>query len=171
MRARSSLLFILLPVLASTACSDSGTEAEADQTELMKQATQAYQEVEAALADGFVQLSECVASPAGGMGFHYGNPVRIADAVVDPELPEVLLYAPAQNGALRLVGVEFMVHEAAWQGAGNSGSPVVAGQAFDPPNPNHPDPNLREFYTLHAWVWLENPNGVFAPFNPSVSCD
>ena len=25
-------------------------------------------------------------------------------------------------------------------------------------------------YDRHVWIYRENPNGVFAPFNPAVSC-
>jgi hypothetical protein len=23
-----------------------------------------------------------------------------------------------------------------------------------------------QLWTLHAWIWLANPDGIFAPFNP-----
>lgn len=136
----------------------------------MRQATARYHRIDEALADGFVPLSECVAAPWGGMGYHYGHPARIGDPSVDPSAPEILLYEPGENGQLRLVGVEFMVHGEAWYGAGNAGAPLVAGVTFDPPNPEHPDEHLRPFYTLHAWVWRDNPDGMFAPFNPNVGC-
>jgi len=166
---RNALAAILLPLLGSAACSESATEPPSE-IELMRQATEAYQTADAALADGFVPLSECVESPGGGMGFHYGQPARMQDAVIDPSLPEILLFEPTTAGGTRLVGVEFLVHEGAWHGAGNASAPTVAGQSFDPPNPNHPDANLREMYTLHAWVWQDNPSGMFAAFNPTVSC-
>lgn len=172
MRMRHVLPAVLLSLAAAAAaCSESATDPEPDATELMRQATEDYTALEAALDDGFVQLSECVESPAGGMGFHYGHPARIEDAVIDPSLPEVLLYAPSADDGVRLVGVEFMVHEDAWSAAGRTGAPAIDGRTFDPPDPEHPDENLREFFTLHAWVWEENPAGTFEAFNPSVSCD
>lgn len=171
MRRQSLLLAILMPIVAFTACSDTATEPEASVADIIKQATDAYQSFAAAQDDGFVPLSECVASPAGGMGFHYGLPARIEDAVIDPALPEVLLYEPAAGGEMRLVGVEFMVHEDAWTGAGHTSPPSLDGQPFDAPDPDHPDVHLREFHMLHAWVWKENPSGMFMPFNPDVTCD
>ena len=149
----------------------SPTENVVSDLDLMKQATASYADIDAALAAGFVPLSECVASPDGAMGFHYGHPPRMDDATIDPEAPEVLLYEPTAGGGYRLVGVEFMMHQDVWAGAGNTGNPSVAGQSFSPPNPAHPDENVRPFYTLHAWVWQDNPSGMFAPFNPSVSCN
>lgn len=35
------------------------------------------------------------------------------------------------------------------------GRPVVVNQAFD-------------IWTLHAWVWKDNPAGIFYPTNPNV---
>jgi hypothetical protein len=35
------------------------------------------------------------------------------------------------------------------------------------------EPNRYElpaFYALHAWIWQENPSGVFESFNPDVTC-
>jgi len=26
-------------------------------------------------------------------------------------------------------------------------------------------------YILHAWVWKNNPSGMFEDWNPAVSCD
>jgi hypothetical protein len=46
-----------------------------------------------------------------------------------------------------LVGVEFAINAAAWCQAD---PPVVAGQPFDPPNPNHPSPLVQTSYTLHV---------------------
>lgn len=163
-------LCMLLFLTAVPAC-DSPSESEPDPIDVMKDATAAYQSLQAARDDGFVPLSECVMGPGGGMGFHYGQPARLEDATVDPALPEVLLYAPDGDDTVRLVGVEFMVHEDAWSGAGNTEPPALAGQTFDPPNPNHPDEMIRPFHTLHAWVWADNPEGMFAPFNPTIHCD
>jgi hypothetical protein len=170
MRRRSLLVIPVMPTLMLAGCGNSPIEPLDDFT-IMRQATDQYQDLQVALGDGFIELSPCVASPAGGMGFHYGHPARIEDAVIDPALPEILLYEPGPGGGLRLVGVEFMVHQDAWQAAGNHAPPAVAGQTFDSPDPNHPDEQLRDFYTLHAWVWKDNPGGVFAPFNPAVHCE
>lgn len=169
MRIRFTWFAALLLVPALAAC-DSPADSEPDDIDLMRAGTEAYQDVQAAADDGFVPMSACVASPDGGMGVHYGHPARIEDAVIDPSLPEILLYEPTADG-MRLVGVEFMVHQDAWAGAGHTSPPSVAGRTFDPPNPNHPDEHLRPFHTLHAWVWAENSIDMFAPFNPAVRCD
>jgi hypothetical protein len=30
---------------------------------------------------------------------------------------------------------------------------------------------LPPFYSLHAWVWKDNPAGTFEMWNPGVHCD
>jgi len=29
---------------------------------------------------------------------------------------------------------------------------------------------LDPFYALHTWIWNSNPSGMFASYNPTVSC-
>ncbi|MFO7892402.1 MAG: hypothetical protein R6U63_01600 [Longimicrobiales bacterium] len=43
-------------------------------------------------------------------------------------------------------------------------APDLLGQHFHEFLPPFAD------FALHAWVWKGNPNGVFANFNPTVSC-
>lgn len=137
---------------------------------VIREGTARYQDFDRALEDGFVPLSPCVASPVGGMGYHFGHPGRLGNLELVPGEPEILLYEPMANGRMRLVGVEYAIPAPPWD-AMHDGPPVVAGRAFDPPNPDHPDPAIRELYTLHVWAWRENPLGVFAPYNPRVSCE
>jgi hypothetical protein len=95
----------------------------------------------------------------GGMGFHYGNPSLI-DGSVRADSPELLLYEPDEHGRLRLVAVEYIVPLSAWT------SP-------QPPRLFDRDFRVNEAFqvwALHAWVWKENPSGMFADWNPNVSC-
>lgn len=169
MRNRATWLVLLMLIPGASAC-DSSVDVEPDDFDLMMDATQPYQEIQTAIDDGFVALSECVATPAAAMGFHYGHPARLQDATIDATLPEVLLYAPTSSGGKRLVGVEFMVHGDAWAAAGNADPPTLAGRTFDAPDPNHPDAMIRPFHTLHVWIWQDNPDGMFAAFNPAITC-
>ena len=104
------------------------------------------------------------------MGYHYAS-FGLIDDVVDPATPELLLYEPQRNGKLKLVGGEFMVHADAWD-PHNDGPPTLAGQAFDD---HRAEGDIRHgipfpHYDLHVWVWQNNPSGMFAHFNPTVSC-
>jgi hypothetical protein len=135
----------------------------------LRRATARFHRIEVALAEGYAQGSPCEATSAGGMGMHFSTRSLI-DGVVDPAYPEVLMYEPQKNGDLRLVGVEFVVRASAWDAA-NSSPPTYAGQTFEdrraPGSGGPPFPN----YGLHLWVWQNNPSGLFAPWNPTVSCE
>jgi hypothetical protein len=64
----------------------------------------------------------------------------------------MLLYVPSPSGGLRLAGVEYV---------GPVGTTVL-GQELEPGGPMGP--------ALHVWVWRVNPDGMFADFNPKLSC-
>jgi hypothetical protein len=138
----------------------------ADLTEL-KQATASFHDFAAADSAGWrTPITECMSSLDGGMGFHYAK-VGLLDAVVDAAEPEALLYEPDRNGKLRLVGVEYIVPRGLWTEADGvtprADPPELFGQQYS---------YVAQFdvYGLHAWVWRNNPNGMFAPWNPDVSC-
>ncbi len=134
----------------------------------IRRATARYHRVEAAEADGYVLSSECVATPLGGMGHHYVKGALV-DGVVDPTMPETLVYEPQKNGRMQLVAAEYVVVAAAWDPLHDS-PPMLGSVAFDdhraPGSGGPPFPH----YQLHAWVWKHNPSGMYAPFNPTVSC-
>lgn len=169
MPARSIVVAVVATLLIG--CDDS-TEPQDPVEELLtnvRTVTTAYQDFDAAVADGFELTGPCVASPDGGMGFHYAR-AELVDGAVDPSEPEVLLYVPETGGGMRLVGVEFLVLSDAWD-ASNDVPPALAGQTFD----DHRPEALRHglpfpHYELHVWAWVENASGVFAPFNPAVAC-
>jgi hypothetical protein len=127
----------------------------------LQRVTARYHNLQAALDDDFVLLHPCEArGDEGPVGTVYINIARLMDGVIDPESPDALIYEPAANGALRLVGVEFAIPQAMWTGAQ---LPTFLGATFQ---------NEDEFgvYALHAWVWRNNPEGLFAETNPRVSC-
>jgi len=120
-----------------------------------------------AIADGYIRGDddECVDVPGlGGMGIHYVNPQRLGR--LDPARPDILLYAPGPHGRRELVAVEYF---SADEEPGDGDRPSLFGQAFDGPMPGH-SPGMPVHYDLHVWVWRHNPAGMFAPFNPNVSC-
>ena len=121
----------------------------------VRRATAQYHDVAVAEAAGYTLMSECVAHPEwGGMGYHYVNMELVG--TLNPTTPPILVYAPRPNGSLTLVAVEYAVPAA-------MGPASLFGQTFEPIGP----PGLL---TLHVWVWRANPDGMFAPYNPNVSC-
>ncbi len=136
----------------------------------VRQATAEYHKVSNALADGYVATEHCVAVPGvGGMGYHYVNPALIGDPSIDPLKPEVLLYAPKPNGVLKLVAVEYLAVDADQDLSTDEDRPDLFGVPFNGPMLGH-EPGMPIHYDLHAWIWKGNPDGLFADFNPKVSC-
>ena len=127
----------------------------------LRSATGRYHNIELAKKDGFVLLHECENRPGEGpVGAVYVNIERLLDGKIDPTSPDALIYEPQPDGGLQLVGAEFAVPYALWT---QTEPPKFLGATFQ-----HED----EFgvFALHAWVWRQNPEGLFAETNPNVSC-
>jgi hypothetical protein len=140
-----------------------------DLLQAAKAASARYHSVVQAERDGYAAASPCVASPAGGMGIHYENPQLMADPALDPLRPEILVYAPRQDGRLELVAIEYWRADADGSLATDADRPSLFGVAFDGPMPGH-SPVMPVHYDLHVWLWQANDNGLFTAFNPGVSC-
>ena len=132
-------------------------------------ATARYHRVEVALADGYTFIAACHYSAAGGKGYHYRKPA-LTDGVLDPAQPEILLYEPQENGKLKLTGVAFLILSNAWD-ATHDEPPMLGDQPFidrrAPGSLGPPFPN----YALFVAVWRHNPAGMYAQYNPTVSCE
>jgi len=133
-------------------------------------ATARFHNVDAALAAGYIQVSPCVESPAGGMGFHYLNPALL-DGTLDPTQPELLNYAPSPSGGLRLASLEYMIPtlDQSLPPTADPVRPSLFGVPFDGPMVGH-GPGVPVHYDLHVWLWQHNPAGMFATWNPALDC-
>lgn len=131
-----------------------------------------FADPQAALDAGYMPAEACVANPQGegAMGYHYVNPDLI-DATVTPEEPEVLVYVPAQEGEdeLTLGAVEYFVPDADQDLSTDDDRPTAFGEEFDGPMEGH-EPGQPAHYDLHVWTGVDNPAGMFAAFNPDVTC-
>ena len=127
----------------------------------VRRATARYHDLNAALADGFVFLSGCeTRGDEGPVGIMYVHMGRLMDGVLDPALPDALIYAPSRNGRPKLAAAELAVPYPLWTG---SQPPALFGTEFQ---------REDEFgvFGLHLWVWMNNSEGMFAETNPKVSC-
>jgi hypothetical protein len=130
----------------------------------LRQVTAKFHQFARASAAGWsTQITPCMTDPggAGGMGFHYGNTALI-DGSVRVDEPELLLYEPEQNGRLRFVAVEYIIPYTAHSRSAEP--PVLFGQQFK-------QNDTFQLWGLHAWVGKENPAGIFASWNPRVTCE
>lgn len=167
-------------VSASATFSDDCNDQCQEELSAARAATAKYHQESRALEDGFFSEPVCVQAPGvGAMGFHYPNLSRASDTSVDAATPEVLLYEQQADGRRRLVGLEYfapvIVNGSPWFGPGPppagqyNPAPVLFGRSFDGPMPGH-GPGMPWHYDLHVWAWRHNPAGLFALFNPKVSC-
>ena len=146
--------------------------AGADQVAVARAGTAAFHDL--ANATGYGLFTDaagiaCIDKPGvGAMGVHYVNGDLVGDPDEDAATPEALVYEPTKNGRLRLVAVEYVVIKAAWD-ATHQGRPSLFGQEFEETLGTNRY-GLPPYYSLHAWVWKNNPEGMFEDWNPEVTC-
>src|SRR4051794_37008482 len=132
-----------------------------DELAQVRRATARFHDLDAALDAGYELgwvngagtriIPGCVASPtAGAMGFHYFHPSLMADTAVNLDEPEVLVYAPDDDGGLRLVAVEWVARGPNSNPRGVSEPPTVLGM------PMHILVPAVGFYIMHAWIWQQD---------------
>ncbi|WP_340588466.1 hypothetical protein [Erythrobacter alti] len=165
--------------------------------EEVRAATERFRDIEVALAEGYIpdpmnmcEVATDMGYPAelGGMGIHYFRPDMLGiSGPPDPRVdgngthtdfrqPSILIYEPMADGSLELVAVENLVFREGWHAAGNAERPSFHGVPYDMME-DDPETEVDEahgfapHYDRHVWIYRENPNGVFKPFNPAVTCE
>ncbi len=159
--------------------------------------TSRFQDVNVALAEGYIRdpgdlcdTAEMMGRPAslGAMGIHFFRPDLLGiTAPPNPRVdgngthtdfrnPSILIYEPQRDGSLALVAVENLVFQKSWAATGAKQPPSFHGVAWDTMQ-DDPETAIDEahmfepHYDRHVWIYRDNPNGVFAPFNPAVTCE
>jgi hypothetical protein len=156
---------------AASVAGEPATPSELDpELREVRAATARFHSLEQAENAGYTTRSACVTNFSGGpgvMGIHLINTALRSDPALDPFEPEMLLYIPDKQGKLRLVGIEYFVWEADWQRVHGVGAPAptMFGRTFD--RGTH---GIPPHYELHVWFWADNPDGLFALWNPTLSC-
>ena len=167
------LIFNIMP-LKPVAAEEGPYKAQID---ALRKAMEKYKDYKVAVRDLYLSTVGCVhysgekiagymEYPKGAMGVHFVNlTVRGAP---DPMKPNVLIYEPVGK-ELKLVAVEWLVPLT----ADTKKRPSLFGQAFMGPMEGHEPLIPKEYvhYDLHAWLFKDNPLGIFAPTNPNVSCE
>jgi hypothetical protein len=159
---------------AVTASAEDPTPTELD---AIRKALSKYEDPYVAVRDLYLSTVGCVHYDGstmeghlnyakGAMGIHFVN--LTVQGPPDPLKPNVLIYEPLGNGKLKLVAAEWLVP----LGLAKE-RPVLMGQEFQGPMEGHEPliPQGFHHYDLHAWLFKDNPLGMFAPTNPNVSCD
>jgi len=123
----------------------------------VRAATAKYQNIDHAFGDSYVDIGLVMPN----MGYHFLK-AELVSPVFDMKKPAILVYNKKNNGKFELVAVEYAV-------------PIDPQSTNTPPegftgNDDEWDFNTLDtgWWTLHAWVWKDNPDGVFKPMNPLV---
>ena len=165
-----------LASLAAAPAPVSAQEPSAAEIEAMREALAKYKDPYVAVRDLYLSTVGCVhydgmkmpghmEYPKGGMGIHFVN--LTIQGPLDPKKPNVLIYEPV-DGKLQLVAAEWLVPVTVAKER-----PVLLGQPFQGPMEGH-EPLIPQgfvHYDLHAWLFKDNPNGMFSPTNPDVTCE
>jgi hypothetical protein len=125
------------------------------QLDQVRDATARFVDIEVADAEGYKDIG--VFMPQ--MGWHYMKE-SLLDGKFDPTKPELLVYADDPcGGKRRLVAVEYAIplsmSKKAPLGFVGRADEWDANQTF-------------QLWTLHAWLFEYNRDGVFAPYNPRL---
>jgi hypothetical protein len=158
---------------AGAASADDVPQAELD---AMRKALAKYEDPYVAVRDLYLTTVGCVHYdgmkmeghmdyPKGAMGIHFVN--LTIQGPPDPLKPNVLIYEPVGT-KLKLVAAEWLVPLAVAKER-----PVLLGQPFQGPMEGHEPliPQGFHHYDLHAWLFKDNPLGMFTPTNPNVTCN
>ena len=123
-----------------------------------RSATAKYHDIAVAIEDGYMDIGLYLPY----MGHHYlKGPV---DNVFDHQAPEILVYQKHPvTGKMKLVAVEYIsAHE------------DENNQPLPPPEGFTGDDDIWVLYqgvgpwALHAWIWYDNPDGVFNGMNAKL---
>ena len=166
------------PIPAELQMSRDDLETLVEQLETLRAATDKYREVGAALADGYVKVTDEVPN----MGTHYQHQGRVDDGVFNLEEPEGLIYILDDNGEWQLQGTFLLLPREA---VGDAHPDTFAGPLdnwhmhyglclpdvalLDGCEMSGGIPVQSSPWMVHAWVRDDNPLGVFHMWNPNIA--
>lgn len=177
--------FAFIPILLA-AC----TDARAPSLDEVRAATSRFQSVDVALAEGYTRdpLDVCETAyylgelqDLGAIGVHYlrrdllgvveemATRLDVTGIHDDFLRPALLVYEPQPDSTLQLVAIANMVNARAWEQAGHRDPPSFGKVPFIS-SPGDQVSGYPAYYDLHMWLYRDNPSGMFAPYNPAVTC-
>jgi len=153
------------------------------QLDTIRASTERFRDVEVALKEGYRQATDEVPN----MGAHFVHPWLSLDGVFDPARPEILLYVRDDAGEWELVGTSFVQplhvvgpdHPETFVGPLDNWHvhyELCTGVKFTSRSSTESECKKdggvwvpAYGWMLHAWVWVDNPLGVFNMWNPNIA--
>ena len=126
----------------------------------VRAASSQYHNLATAEANGYQDIEYFVAH----MGWHFLKFDNL-DGTFELTNPELLVYAPNINGKYQLVAVEYATP---WTPGSNPPEGFTGSDDVWSHFEGDPTTQDDDLWTLHAWVWYHNPDGMFNPYNPRV---
>jgi len=152
--------------------------AQVDLVAAARAGTARYRDQAMAIEDGY----RAVGPDFPGMGVHWVNKGLLLTGTVDPAHPPVLEYATI-DGRPRLVGVAYaaLVTDSAPQprlpvpaDAWHTHAGTVDEESFllshAGAHSTHPQNHGPRLAVAHAWIWLDNPAGLYETDNWALPC-
>lgn len=143
---------------AVTGCLSSGPDPE-EEARRHRESLERFRDVSTALDAGYRSAAEYVRGPDGVIGTPFVDP---SIAELDPEWPQVLLYDLTAEGTYELVAAKWFRPAAEVDAA-----PTLFGERLTGPRAGSV-PTIPEHYGLTAWLFRENPEGLFSRYNPAI---
>lgn len=150
-------ILLLFAVSVMLSCSDDD-EMKAWETEVvqLETAIQPFKDFNTAQNVGYdIKATEYRTQ----MGFHYLN-AGLLDAKFEVEKPEVLIYIENSSGSRELVAVEYGIL------IEDLNNPPPAPEGYTGSDDVWKVDTEFSLWTLHVWVPMENPEGIFISRNP-----
>lgn len=161
MKKFKNIILLLAIVLMSGCIKDyHGGSVEPWEAEVarLKIAIEPFKNFEAAQKAGYdIQATEYRTQ----MGYHYLN-AGILDGTFEVERPEVLIYVNDPAGNMELVAVEYGIP------IEDLNNPPPPPEGFTGSDDVWKVDTEFSLWTLHAWVVMKNPKGIFTPMNPRL---
>lgn len=138
---------------------------------IAKGATSRYQQLDSAIAAGYRRIGGDIPS----LGEHWVHPGLVMSGPIDPARPSVLIYTRTPSGPV-LAGVAWTkvlragepypdvpVGRAAWHE--HNGSVALESLPMHHDHGAMPAMEPTRVAILHAWIWIDNPRGMWVADN------
>lgn len=131
----------------------------AEQVADQRDALSKYTDLRRTLADGYRMSPAYVTTDEGALGVPF---VDTGVEKLKEDRPQVLFYDLRDDGTYALLGAEWLVPSKS-----ADGPPSLFGKEFHAPMAGETS-LIPKHYGLHAWLFSENPDGMFDLYNGAV---
>lgn len=151
-------LIALLSAILFAGCKKTGKEPLEQEIGFVRTAVAPYAEKKSAIAAGY---NVDVTGYRTQMGHHFLN-ASLLDDKFELGKPELMLYAPYGTDTMKLVAVEYATPII------DINNPPPVPEGFTGSDDVWEVNTEFKLWTLHVWVGLDNPKGLFHPHNPKL---